>query len=197
MIWVGLILFLLLLPDLVVWGKLLLLRPRLNAFCKEKGYEITWHRAPFPWALRYHRGYDFTVTAGKAVYRVHLVAARRRNREYLFASAAHVVINRMILTKIVGGKLSWRRMDLHPVVSASRNRQISLFGDNVEGETKVLLLYPVARDVAWDSTNGGRRPLGSGDLFWNSYRFFTLSGLLDEMTSPGKYLRETKPWEYD
>ncbi len=192
-----LILFFLLLPDLILFCKVLSLPVKLNRVCREKGHEILWKNKPIKALFSPSAGFDFSVKTGERIYRVDLVCADRRNREYLFASPEKLVVNRLILTKIIGGRHSFRRMYLHPVVSASKQRRISLSPEKKEGEVKVLLMYPVGRDVAWDSDTGAKRTLGNGDLFFYSYRFFTLSGFLNELNDPGKYLREQKVWERD
>ena len=195
MLWL-LISFLLVLPALMIVGKMFLLPYKLGRVCAEKGYEIVWKRKPIKALFMPSAGIDFSVKTGERVYHVDLVCAYRRNREYLFASPEKLVVNHLILTKIIGGKLSFRKMYLHPVVSASKERKISLLPEVNKGEEKVLLMYPVGRDVFWDSDTGAKRPLGNGDLLFYSYRFFTLSGFLDELLSPGKYLRTQTPWEW-
>ncbi len=182
-------------PWAVFGGKLFLLKRKLNRFCEKMDYDIAWLRSPFSAAFYGKTGKLCVIRAKNKTYHVTLFSARHRLREYSFVSPCEVVIHKKIILKVVGKKRRFAQMEAMPLASTFRSRPVSLSEKVPMGEEKVLLFYPVSKEVTWLSPGKGKRYLGNGDCFWNGYRFFTRSGFLDELSSPGKYLRKVEPWE--
>lgn len=195
---IALIAVLLFLPLAFRSAKLILLKGKLNRCCKKNGAEITWHRNPFPSALSPQTGFDFTVKAGERVYRVMLMAARNRYSEYRFVSPKEVVINKKFSINLIARGRGLRGMGIHNTVDfglSTKSLPVDLTVEAAEGEEKILLFYPVSKDVTWIAPGKGNTFLGSGDLFFHDFRLFTRSAFLEELASPGKYLRTVNPWE--
>jgi len=189
---------LLILPLVIRSLKLVLLKGKMNRCCKKNGAEITWHRAPFPSALSPQSGFDFTVKSGDRTYRVQLLAARNRYSEYRFVSPEEVVINKKFSINLIARGRGLRGMGIHNTVDfglSTKSLPVDLSAKTEKGEEKVLLFYPVSKDVTWIAPGKGKVFLGSGDLFYNGFRLFTRSAFLEEIASPGKYLRTVNPWE--
>lgn len=190
--------FLLFLPILIRSGKLILLKGKLDRGCKKCGAEITWHRNPFPSALSPQTGFDFTVKAGERVYRVLLLAARNRFSEYRFVSSKEVVVNKKFSINLIARGRGLRGMGIHNTVDfglSTKSIPVDLTVAAKKGEEKILLFYPVAKDVTWIAPGKGKIFLGSGDLLYEDFRLFTRSAFLEEIASPGKFLRRVNPWE--
>ena len=195
---IGLFAFLLLLPLLLRSAKLILLKGKLSRGCRKNGAEIIWHRNPFPSALSPQTGFDFTVKAGDRVYRVMLLAARNRFCEYRFVSPEEVVINKKFSINLIARGRGLRGMGIHNTVDfglSTKSLPVDLTAETEKGEEKVLLFYPVSKDVTWIAPGKGKVFLGSGDLLYHDFRLFTRSAFLEEIASPGKYLRRVNPWE--
>ncbi|MBQ3074723.1 MAG: hypothetical protein IJC26_01530 [Clostridia bacterium] len=195
---IGLFVFLASLPLLVRSGKLILLKSKLDHRCKKNGAEIIWHRNPFPSALTPQTGFDFTVKAGERIYRVVLLAARNRFTEYRFVSANEVVINKKLSINLIARGRGLRGMGIHNTVDfglSTKSLPVDLTVEAEKGEEKILLFYPVSKDVTWIAPGKGKVFLGSGDLLYGDFRLFTRSAFLEELASPGKYLRRVNPWE--
>lgn len=195
---IALFAFLLFLPLLIRSIKLILLKGKLERGCKKCGAEIIWHRNPFPSALSPQKGFDFTVKAGDRVYRVLLLAARNRFSEYRFVSPEEVVINKKFSISLIARGRGLRGMGIHNTVDfglSTKSLPVDLTVEAETGEEKILLFYPVAKDVTWIAPGKGKVFLGSGDLFYHDFRLFTRSAFLQEIASPGKYLRKVNPWE--
>lgn len=195
---IALLAFLLFLPILIRSGKLILLKGKLDRGCKKCGAEITWHRNPFPSALSPQTGFDFTVKAGERVYRVLLLAARNRFSEYRFVSSKEVVVNKKFSINLIARGRGLRGMGIHNTVDfglSTKSIPVDLTVEAKKGEEKILLFYPVAKDVTWIAPGKGKIFLGSGDLLYEDFRLFTRSAFLEEIASPGKFLRRVNPWE--
>lgn len=195
---IALLAFLLFLPILIRSGKLILLKGKLDRGCKKCGAEITWHRNPFPSALSPQTGFDFTVKAGERVYRVLLLAARNRFSEYRFVSSKEVVVNKKFSINLIARGRGLRGMGIHNTVDfglSTKSIPVDLTVAAKKGEEKILLFYPVAKDVTWIAPGKGKIFLGSGDLLYEDFRLFTRSAFLEEIASPGKFLRRVNPWE--
>lgn len=195
---IALLALFLFLPLLIRSGKLILLKGKLNRCCKKNGAEITWHRNPFPAALSPQTGFDFTVKAGKRVYQVLLLAARNRFSEYRFVSSKEVVVNKKFSINLIARGRGLRGMGIHNTVDfglTTKSIPVDLTVEAENGEEKILLFYPVAKDVTWIAPGKGKIFLGSGDLLYEDFRLFTRSAFLEEIASPGKYLRRVNPWE--
>ena len=187
-----------LLPVALRSGKLILLKGKLERHCQKNGAEITWYRKPFPSALSPKAGFDFSVKAGGRVYQVLLLAARNRYSEYRFVSPNEVVINKKFSINLIARGRGLRGMGIHNTVDfglSTKSLSVDLNAEAKNGEEKILLFYPVSKDVTWIAPGKGQAFLGSGDLFYNDFRLFTRSAFLEELSSPGKYLRRVNPWE--
>ena len=190
--------FVALCPFLIRCVKLILLKGKMERQCKKSGAEILWHRNPFPSALKSQTGFDCTIKAGGRVYRVMLLAARNRFSEYRFVSPTEVVINKKFSINLIARGRGLRGMGIHNTVDfglSTRSLPVDLTAEAEKGEEKILLFYPVSKDVTWVAPGKGQTYLGSGDLFYHDFRLFTRSAFFDEIASPGRYLRTVNPWE--
>lgn len=195
---IGLFAVLLLLPMIVCSVKLIILKSKLDRKCKKIGAEIVWHRKPFSSAFSPPSGFDFTVKAGGRVYRVLLLAARNRFTEYRFVSPKEVVINKKFSINLIARGRGLRGMGIHNTIDfglSTKSLPVDLTVEAEKNEEKILLFYPVSKDVTWIAPGKGQTFLGSGDLFYHDFRLFTRSAFLEEIASPGKYLRRVNPWE--
>lgn len=183
------------LPYLVLSAKLLFFKGKLNGFCRKQGYGITWNYTPLSAWIYCRRGIHCMIRGREKIYHVTFLSAPHRLREYSFISPDEFLILRKIVVKIVGKTRRFAQLLDLPVVGSCKSRSIDLNEAVPEGEEKVLLFYPVAKDVIWIAPGKGKNDLENGDLLYNNYRFFTRSAFLDELSSPGKYLRSPKPWE--
>ncbi len=190
-----LIVLILFLPWAIFCGKLFLLKGKIQRFCEKMDYDIAWLTSPFSAAFYGKAGKICVIKAKEKIYHVTLLSARHRLREYSFVSPHEVTIYKKIILKVVGKRRRFAQMEALPLATTFRSRTVSLTEAVPMGEEKVLLFYPVSKEVTWRSPGKGKKALGNGDLFWNGYRFFTRSGFLDELSSPGKYLRKVEPWE--
>ncbi len=190
-----LIAFILFLPWIIFGGKLFFLKGKLERFCEKMKYEIHWICHPFSAAFFGKMEKICVIKAGNKTYHVSLLSARHRLREYSFVSPRELIIHRKIILKVVGKRRRFAQLESLPLATTFRARSICLAEAVPMEEEKILLFYPVPKEVTWLSPGKGKRFLGNGDLFWNGYRFFTRSGFLDEISSPGKYLRTVQPWE--
>lgn len=190
---------LLFLPDLILYGKLLSLRPKLQRFCKKRGYDITWHRHPLSQSKASSGSLLCCIDAKTRKYEVALMSSKYRLREYFFISKSELGIYRSI-----GG--IWVRSRARFLKGITPARFIS-FGTTYqtvdlkldetipENTERILLFYPISKDVTWNAPGKGKQYLGNGDLLFCKYRLFSLSVFLEEIASPGKYLRRVNPWE--
>ncbi len=195
---IALVAFVIYFPFFLRCVKLILLKGKLERKCQKVGAELTWHRAPFPSALSPQSGFDFTAKAGDRVYRVMLLAARNRFSEYRFVSPKEIVINKKMSINLIARGRGLRGMGIHNTVDfglTTKSLPIDLTVEANKGEEKILLFYPVSKDVTWIAPGKGKVFLGSGDLFYNDFRLFTRSAFLEEMATPGKYLRRVNPWQ--
>ena len=185
-------------PFLIRCLKLIFLKGKIERQCKKSGALLFWHRNPFPSALKPQTGFDFTVKAGDRVYRVMLLSARNRFSEYRFVSPTEIVINKKFSINLIARGRGLRGMGIHNTVDfglSTKSLPVDLTIEAEKGEEKILLFYPVSKDVTWIAPGKGQTFLGSGDLFYHDFRLFTRSAFLEEIASPGKYLRRVNPWE--
>ncbi|MBE6712831.1 MAG: hypothetical protein E7580_04840 [Ruminococcaceae bacterium] len=192
---IGVIAALIALPHLILWIKLFFFEKKLTSFCHEKGYAVERISDPLPAAFFRRQGVHWVICAGAKKYHVTFCSAPHRLREYSFISSDEILIHHVIVLKIVGKTRMFSQLLDLPIVRNSKAGRIDLNTAVPDGDEKILLFYPVAKDVTWIAPSRGKCYLGNGDLFFNDYRFFTKSGFLDELEAPGKYLRHPKPWE--
>ncbi len=199
--WILILIFisLLFLPDWILRVKLLLLCPKLQRFCKKRGYDITWHRHPLSHSKTSGGTLLCSIDAKTKKYEVALMSSKYRLREYFFISKSELGIYRS-----VGG--IWVRSRAKFLKGITPARFIS-FGTTYqtvdlkldetipENAERILLFYPIAKDVTWNAPGRGKQYLGNGDLLFCKYRLLSLSAFLEELASPGKYLRRVNPWE--
>lgn len=186
--------FILFFPYLRQCTRLLLLKRKLNRQCKRLGAEILWHRSPLTAMGKPGKGFDFCVSVQGKRYHVMLLSAHSRFREYCFVSPTELMIYRKLSVKGYHGGRFMRIFDLPGLVTVTPV-PIDLEQKVPEGDQKILLFFPVARDVTWIAPGKGKQYLGTGDLMYNRYRLLTRSGFLEEIESPGRYLRTVNPWE--
>jgi len=182
-------------PWIIFGGKLFFLKGKLERFCEKMKYEIFWIRYPLSAAFFGRMEKICMIKAENKTYHISLLSARHRLREYSFISPRELIVHRKIILKVVGKRRRFAQMESLPLATTFQARSVCFTESVPIGEEKVLLLYPVPKEVTWLSPGKGKRYLGNGDLFWNGYRFFTRSGLFSELSSPGKYLRTVEPWE--
>lgn len=193
----GLVLFLIFIPELVLRFKLIRLKGKLERFCKKAGHTLTWHRTPLESKRLPKEGFDFEMDAGKRRYHVQLMSAKHRFREYSFLSAEELAIHRKISFNLIARGRGLRGMGiLHSVDFglSEKTLPISLKDEVPSGEEKILLIYPVPKDVTC-IRGTKKRFIGNGDELLNGYRFFTLSGFLRETENGDLCRRKRKPWE--
>ncbi len=192
------LLLILIAPFLRFCLRLFFLKGKINRFCKKKGYEVSWNRDPFPSAMSPQKGFDFSVKTPQHCYRVKLFAARHRFREYCFINESEVAVYRKISFNLIARGRGLRGMGLFNSVDfglMAKNLPLDLPEDGTEGAQKILLFYPIAKDVTWISNGGSKKYLGNGDLFYKGFRMMSRSAFMEELSSPGKYLRSVKSWE--
>ncbi|MBR3836930.1 MAG: hypothetical protein IKJ74_02180 [Clostridia bacterium] len=181
-------------PALVVMIKRFFFARRLEKFCRKKGYALTWVR---PWhrsVFRQGMGYDFVMTARGKNYHVTQISARHRHREHLFQSPTEMVIRRVFrLRGVRGGRVVSRMYSIDLGVS-EQSRPIDLTCPVPEGDEKLLLFYPVSRDVTC-LHQGGKTPVGNGDPILEGYRFLNRSAFFEEFSGEGRYLKKRNPWD--
>lgn len=177
-----------------LFWKRFVLKRKLVRFCKKEGGELAWHRSPFGSVFSGQKGFDFSVRVKGKRYRVALLSARKRHREYSFISPDELLIHRKLkLLGVAGGRVRSRINEIN-FGFTSTPVPIDLNGEDEEGWEKILLFYPVSRDVT--CIRGTKKHfVGNGDPLLNGYRFFTLTGLLREMESVGQERRKRMPWE--
>jgi hypothetical protein len=78
---------------------------------------------------------------------------------------------------------------------SAKNLPVDFPEASKDGAEKILLFYPISKDVTWISAGGGKKYLGNGDLFYHDFRMLSRSAFLEELDSPGKYLRRVNAWE--
>ena len=171
-----------------------LLKRKLARFCKKQGGELTWHRSPFGSVFSGQKGFDFSVLVKEKCYRVALLSARKRHREYSFISPHELLIYRKLkLLGVAGGRVRSRINEINFGFTTT-SVSIDLNGEDEEKTEKILLFYPVSRDVT--CIRGTKKHfVGNGDPLLNGYRFFTLTGLFREMENAGQGRRKRMPWE--
>jgi hypothetical protein len=198
LILLGIVLILIFMPTLVLRFKLFRLKGKLEAFCKKAGHTLTWHRSPLE-ALRFPKeGFDFEIRTKKRHYHVLMMSAKHKLREYSFLSPEEVAIYRKISFNLIArgrGRLRGvGRLNSVDFGLFAQNRPVSLNGEVPEGEEKILLFYPVPKDVTC-IYGTKKRFVGNGDDLLNGYRLFTLSGFLRETENDALCRRKRKPWE--
>ena len=156
--------------------------------------KIIWHRSPLTAMGNPGKGFDFCVETQGKRYHVLLLSAHSRFREYCFVSPTELMVYRKLSVKGYRGGRFMRILDLPGLVTVTPV-PIDLEQKVPEEDEKILLFFPVARDVTWIAPGKGKQYLGTGDLMYNGYRLLTRSGFLEEIASPGKYLRRVNPWE--
>ncbi len=187
-------------PALIVCLKRRILFWKLDRFCKKMEYEMVWNQKEPFWSLSPKSGFDFSIRAEGKTYHVLLVSGRYRYSEYSFLSPTELAIFRKISLNLLSRGRGMRGMGRLNVVEFGLNRKsltVDLESVVPKGENKILLFYPVAKDVTWIAPGKGKVYLGNGDLLFYDYRFFTRSGFFDELKSPGKHLRWKDPWKYE
>ena len=199
LIFLGLILLFIFIPVLVLNFKLIRMKGKLERFCKKQGFHLLWHRTPVS-ALRAPReGFDFEIDAGKRHYHVLMLSAKHKLREYSFLSAEELAIYRKISFNLIARGRGLRGMGILNSVDfglSTKTASVSLHGDVPEGGEKIVLFYPVSKDVS--CIRGTKKHfLGNGDEILNDYRLFTLSGFFRELERPETVYRKRNPWEYE
>ncbi len=198
LIWILLFVLLFCIPFIRFCIRVFLLKWKITGFCQKKGYEICWHRDPFPSALFPQEGYDFFVKTPQRSYEVKLLSARHRLREYCFINESQISVNRKISFNLIARGRGLKGMGILNSVDfglSSKMIPIDLQTEARSGAEKILLFYPIAKDVTWIAHGGGKKYLGNGDLFFKDFRMLSRSAFLEELSSPGKYLRKVNPWE--
>ena len=199
LILLGLVLLLIFIPELVLRFKLFRLKGKLERFCKKMGHTLTWHRTPLESLRMPKEGFDFEIDTGNRRYHVLLMSAKHKLREYSFLSAEELAVYRKISFNLIARGRGLRGMGILNSVDfglSTKTLPISLKGEAPSGEEKILLFYPVPKDVTC-IRGTKKRFIGNGDELLNGYRFFTISAFLREAESGGLCRRKRNPWEDD
>lgn len=182
-------------PTLVLLWKRLLLKYKLDRFCRAEKGRITWYRSPFAGIFTGQKGFDFVLSLGEKRYEVFLVSARYRWREHCFVSPTEISIYRKLKLFSRAGNVHLRRR-FHSVNFGftTRSLPIDLTAQAEEGAEKILLFYPVPKEVTrMRGTN--KLVVGNGDELYRKLWFFTLSAFLEEVRGEKTFRRHRNPWE--
>lgn len=178
------------------WLKRLSLQGKVERFCRKRGFEITWLRAPLESMKKKDCKFDFTVKTAEKTYHVAILSARHRYREHCFVSADTLQVNRAF--KLGRMKKSGRNPKKKNVNLAvfTKPFSIDLEATVPSEDYKIILFYPVAKEVT--ATRGGTKVyLDNGEEVFKYYYLFSLSAFLKQLTGEKNYIHKRKPWEYE
>ena len=156
------ILLLFFLPKIVLFLKVCNLKKRVCGVCAKCGGQVTWCRTPYQILRSPRKDFDFKVQMGERKYHVLMISAPHRLREYSFLSPDELAVYRKISFHLIARGRGLRGMGILNSVDFGLNMRsfpISLEEKNAKNTEKILLFYPVSKDVTWFSPGKGEQYL--------------------------------------
>ncbi|MBR2850146.1 MAG: hypothetical protein IKB84_03820 [Clostridia bacterium] len=181
------------LPRVKVLWKRYRFQKKLKAFCQREMGELTWLRDPMESALHMDGKADFLLWHRGKCYRVAVFSCLHRYREHCFLSEERLAIHRKVTLKAANLRQRVRMKEVS-LGDFTRYLPLSLGEDQKEGEERILLFYPVPREL---SCHRGSKKiyLGNGDPVFGGYRLLTYTAFWEELSGQGLYLKKRNPWE--